>query len=97
VRVHAFAYESGVLSLVFLGLAVVKAWALIDALMRPAQAFPAADKQTKAMWLWILGLGLVAHLVFANPIGLLSIAGTIGALVYLLDVRPAVASLTRRR
>jgi hypothetical protein len=39
----------------------------------------------------------VAHIVFPSPIGLLSIAGTIGAFVYLLDVRPAVASATRRR
>ena len=44
-----------------------------------------------------LGLGFVAHIVFSTPLGLLSIAGTIAAFVYLLDVRPAVASLTRRR
>jgi hypothetical protein len=95
--VHVFAYESGILGLLFLALAVVKAWALVDALMRPANAFPAADKLTKAAWLWILGLSLATHLVFPSPIGLLSIAGTIAAFVYLLDVRPAVASLTRRR
>jgi hypothetical protein len=81
----------------FLVLAAVKAWALIDAVARPTPAFPAADKLTKPAWLWILGLGLVAHIVFASPIGLLSIAGTVAAFVYLLDVRPAVASLTRRR
>lgn len=94
---HVFAYENGVLGVLFLVLAVVKAWAMVDALMRPAAAFPAADKLTKAAWLWILGLSLVAHIVFASPLGLLSIAGTIAAIVYLLDVRPAVASLTRRR
>ena len=94
---HVFAYENGVLGLLFLVLAVVKAWAMVDALMRPAAAFPAADKLTKAAWLWILGLALAAHIVFASPLGLLSIAGTIAAIVYLLDVRPAVASLTRRR
>ena len=94
---HVFAYESVVLGLLFLVLAVVKGWALVDALIRPANAFPAADKLTKAAWLWILGLSLVSHLVFPSPIGLLSIAGDIAAFVYLLDVRPAVASLTRRR
>lgn len=94
---HVFTYESGLLGLLFLGLALVKGWALVDALMRPAQAFPAVDKLTKAAWLWILGLSLVAHIVFASPLGLLSIAGTIAAFVYLLDVRPAVASVTRRR
>jgi hypothetical protein len=95
--VQVFTYENGVLGLVFLVLVLIKGWALVDALLRPSAAFPAADKLTKAAWLWILGLGLVAHLVFASPIGLLSIAGTIAAFVYLLDVRPAVASMTRRR
>ena len=94
---HVFTYESGVLGLVFLVLVVVKIGALVDAVLRPAAAYPAADKLTKAAWLWILGLGLAAHLIFASPIGLLSIAGTIAAFVYLLDVRPAVASVTRRR
>ena len=94
---HAFDFESGVLGVLFLVLAAVKAWALIDAVARPTPAFSAADKLTKPAWLWILGLSLVAHIVFASPIGLLSIAGTIAAFVYLLDVRPAVASLTRRR
>jgi hypothetical protein len=95
--VEVFSFESGVMVLLYLGLAVVKGWALIDAVMRPAQVFPAADKLTKTAWLWILGLSLVAHIVFSQPIGLLSIAGTIAAFVYLLDVRPAVAALTRRR
>lgn len=94
---EVFTYESGVLGLVYLALTLIKGWALVDALMRPSQAYPAVDKLTKAAWLWILGLGLAAHLVWANPIGLLSIAGTIAAFVYLLDVRPALASVTRRR
>ena len=94
---QVFEFEYGVLTLVWAVLAVVKAWAMIDAIVRPAEAFPAADKLTKVAWLWILGLTLVAHIVFSSPIGLLSLAGTIAALVYLLDVRPAVAALTRRR
>ncbi|MGY2876219.1 hypothetical protein ACVW00_003409 [Marmoricola sp. URHA0025 HA25] len=94
---HAFAFESGVLGLLYLALALIKGWALIDALFRPAEVFSAADKLTKPAWLWILGLGLVAHIVFASPIGVLSIAGTVAAFVYLLDVRPAVSSYTRRR
>jgi uncharacterized membrane protein len=95
--VHAFAFESGLLFLVFVVLVVIKGWALIDAVMRPSQAFPAADKLTKPAWLWILGLSLAAHIVWASPLGILSLAGTVAAFVYLLDVRPAVASITRRR
>ena len=94
---HAFAYESGVLLLLFLVLLAVKAWAMVDAVVRPAGAYPAADKLTKPAWLWILGLSLAAHIVWASPLNFLSLAGTIAALVYLLDARPALASVTRRR
>lgn len=91
------AFESGVLFLVYTALTLVKMWAMIDAIIRPAQAYLAADKLTKAGWLWILGLSLAAHLLFPRVVGLLSLAGTVAAFVYLLDVRPALAAVTRRR
>jgi Protein of unknown function (DUF2516) len=93
--VHAFAFEATITGWLTLALLVVKLWALVDAVLRPAQAYVAADKLTKAAWLWILGLAFVADLVLPNM--LLLLAGTIAAFVYLLDVRPAVASVTRRR
>jgi hypothetical protein len=93
--VHAFQFESTVMGWVALALLVVKLWALVDATLRPSAAFPAVDKLTKAAWLWILGLAFVADVVLPNM--LLLLAGTIAAFVYLLDVRPAVASVTRRR
>lgn len=89
--------EANVLSLVFLALTIVKVWALVDAITRPPAAFVAADKQTKVAWLWILGLGLVASLVFPRIYGLLSLLSTVAAFVYILDVRPALAAVTRRR
>lgn len=72
----------------------VKALAFLDTLGRPAQVYPAADKQTKNFWLLVLGLFLVAHMLFWYPINLLNLIGTIAALVYVLDVRPTVRSLT---
>jgi uncharacterized protein DUF2516 len=90
-------YEFGVMFVVYWALFVVKMWALLDAVMRPAQGYTAADKLTKTAWLWILGLSVVSHIVFKSPIGVLSLAGAVAAFVYLLDVRPAVASVTRRR
>ena len=39
---------------------------------------------------------LVEHIIFWQVIGLLSLIGTIAALVYVLDVRPTVRSLTSR-
>ena len=41
---------------------VVEAWAFIDAIIRPAQAFTAAGKQTKVLWLIILGVAFVLGL-----------------------------------
>jgi hypothetical protein len=67
----------------------LKAFAFIDAVRRPEGAFPAADKQTKNFWLIILGLALLGQLV-DGAIGIFAIIGTIAALVYVLDARPAV-------
>ena len=90
-------YHFGVLFVVYWGLFIVKMWALLDAVLRPAQAVPAVDKLTKTAWLWILGLTLATHIVFSSPLGLFSLAGAVAAFVYILDVRPAVASVSRRR
>lgn len=83
-----------VISLILLG---VKAFAVIDVVRRQPQLFPAADKQTKQFWLIVLGLSLAAHLLLSSPLNFLNLAGTVGSLVYLADVRPAVQSLTGRR
>lgn len=78
---------------------IVELWALIDALRRPAGAFDAAGKRTKAFWTVILGaaaavgfLGLPAPfgVGFSSPLGLVGIAAVIAAGIYLADVRPAV-------
>ena len=75
----------------------VKVFAFVDALTRPTQAYVAAEKLTKPAWLLILGLTVVTALVWPSVIGILSIVGIVAAFVYLLDVRPALASVTRRR
>jgi hypothetical protein len=94
--VHPFEIENSILLMVSFALLIVKGFALVDVLTRRTEVFPAADKQTKSMWLILLLVAMVAHLVFWNPIGILNLAGTVVALVYVLDVRPAVRSLTRR-
>ena len=93
---NPFAIEGGITLVVALVLFALKAFAFLDALSRPEQVFPAADRQTKKFWLLILGLFLVEHIIFWQVIGLLSLIGTIAALVYVLDVRPTVRSLTSR-
>jgi hypothetical protein len=91
-----FDIQNWILLLATLALFAVEAWAFIDALTHSEQEYQAADKQSKKMWLILLGVALAAHMVFWHPIHLLNIAGAVAALVYLVDVRPALRSLTRR-
>lgn len=77
--------------LVIYAMLALHAFALIDAAIRPAAAFPAADKQTKNLWITLLALAVATDLLF--PFFLFLLAGTVASLVYILDVRPAVRSL----
>jgi hypothetical protein len=80
--------QSGVFTLLIIGGLILAVFALIDAVRVPEQAFPAAGKQTKNVWLIILGISIAV--IFAFPILILKIAGVVAAAVYVIDVRPAV-------
>ncbi|HEY2833494.1 MAG TPA: DUF2516 family protein [Sporichthyaceae bacterium] len=80
-------------------LLLLQAFALADALTRPAAAFPAVDKQTKNLWVILLTVAVAwgvlpmlvyQRFVFRSVLDLIVLAGTVVALVYLLDARPAV-------
>lgn len=71
----------------------VKIWALVDAALRPAPAYVAAGKLSKPIWLGILAAAAVTGLF--GVFNLLGLVGTIAAIVYLVDVRPAVRELRR--
>ena len=77
-------------------LLVVKIFAFVNALLHSSEEYEAAGKLTKTAWTLILGLGVVVQLLLGGPLGLLNIVFTIAALVYLADVRPAIAGLRRR-
>jgi len=90
----------GMLSLVALVVLLgVKGYAFVNSVLWPSEAFTAADKLTKPTWVAILALGLAAQLpLLGGPvIGMINIAATIAALVYVVDVRPAVAAVSRPR
>ncbi len=74
---------------------VVEAWAFIDAIRRPAPAFVAAGKQTKPLWLIILGVAAVIGLGGAvgdlSLFSILPIIAFVAAGIYLADVRPKVS------
>lgn len=76
---------------------VVVALALLDALIRPPADFLSANKQKKAFWMLILGLGLAVVLISLSGIDFLSILALIAALVYLVDARPALQQVRRNR
>ena len=77
-----------------LGIFVAQAFAFVDAMTHRPDAYVATDKLTKKAWLIILGLGLAAHLLLPSLLSML--VGIIAALVYLLDVRPALRAITSR-
>ena len=75
---------------------MVQAWAFIDAITRRPEAYVAADKQTKPTWLIILGVALAAHILIWNPISFLNLIGTVAAIVYIVDARPALRAVSGR-
>ena len=76
---------------------LVETWAFVDAIIRPATAFPAAGKQTKPIWLVILGVAFVIGIGGAiGELQLLSIfpiVAFVAAAIYLVDVRPKIKSI----
>ena len=73
------------INIAILALAV---FAFVDSAMRREDAYRAADKQTKPMWLIILGITVLVNLLV--PMILLQIIGLVATIVYIVDVRPAL-------
>ncbi len=91
-----FAVPALIQAVISLGMFVAQAVAFIDALTHPKEAYVAGDKLTKQAWCIILGLALAAHMLIWNPLSLFNLVGIVAAIVYLVDVRPTLRSLTRR-
>jgi hypothetical protein len=76
---------------------VVETWAFVDALIRPKAAFPAAGKQSKPLWLVILGIafviGIGGAIGYLQLLSIFPIAAFVAAAIYLIDVRPKVRTL----
>jgi len=70
-------------------------WAFVDALIRPAAGFVAAGKLTKPGWAVITGLAALIIFWQKSPMTLFGLPSVIAAIVYLVDVRPAVRGLRR--
>lgn len=77
----------------------LSAWALVDAALRPTGAFIAAGKQTKGRWLALLGGSTAVSFIALPPMGalrFLALLAAVAAVVYLVDVRPAVGPYSGR-
>lgn len=82
---------SGMMWLISIGLLCLAVFALVDAAIRRGDAYPAADKKTKGLWLALLGGTVVVNVL---GIVFLQIAGLIATIVYIVDVRPALKQIT---
>jgi hypothetical protein len=71
--------------------------ALVDALRHRPDAFVAASKQTKTLWLIILGVAAAIGFVsIFGPLNIFNLIAFVAAAVYLVDVRPALRQITGR-
>ena len=78
----------------YYGTLALAVWALVDALVRPAVGYVATGKLTKPAWLGITALAALV-LYYVGPMSFLGLPAVIAAVVYLVDVRPAVRGLRR--
>lgn len=92
---HVLEFEATLTGLVLIAVLALKVFALVNCLLYSAESYVAASRGTKTAWGIGLGLGVVCEIV-GLPL-FVNLAFTIAALVYIVDVRPAMKSLTRRR
>lgn len=88
------AFEGLVFDALYYGTLALALWAFVDALVRPAAGYVAAGKLTKPGWAAITGLSALVIFWF-SPMSFLGLPAVIAAIVYLVDVRPAVRGLRR--
>jgi hypothetical protein len=86
----------GLLMLVIGVLALgVQVFALVDAVRQRTDAFPAAGKLTKPLWMAILAVASAIGVIFVlNPFSIFNLIAFVAAGVYLADVRPAVRAIS---
>ena len=79
-----------VLAVVQIAVLVTTVYALVHAALQRPDAYTAADKLTKPVWLVILGVGVLLALV----LGITGVAiAAVAAGVYLVDVRPKILEI----
>ena len=88
------AFDGFVYALVNYGTLALAVWAFVDAVIRPAAGFAAAGKLSKPAWMAITGIAALV-LLWQGPLHFFGLPAVVAAVVYLVDVRPAVRGLKR--
>jgi hypothetical protein len=79
-----------VLAFVQIAVLVTTVYAFVHAAMQRSDAYTAAEKLTKPVWLVILGVGVLLSLV----LGITGVAiSAVAAGVYLVDVKPKILEI----
>jgi hypothetical protein len=75
----------------------VGVFAFVHALLQRPDAYTAADRLTKPVWLAITGIAAVALLLFDfdSVAWMFWMAGLVASLVYIVDVRPKLIEIQR--
>ncbi|MFP1151198.1 DUF2516 family protein [Mycobacterium sherrisii] len=77
-----------------IGVLVMTVYAFVHAAMQRADAYTAADKMTKPVWLVILGGAVALTSILGYIFGVLGMAiAACAAGVYLVDVRPKLLEI----
>jgi len=80
-----------------IALFVMELFALIEAVRARSDAYVAAGKLTKPLWLAITAVcAVLGFLSIANPLTIFGILAVVGAAVFLADVRPALHKVLGR-
>ena len=94
---NVFALQSLIVLVLGLAAFITEVYAFVDALRHRSDAYVAAGKLTKQLWLIILGVAVaIGFVVFLNPLGFIGIIAFVAAAVYLADVRPALRAASGR-
>ncbi|MGY1744433.1 DUF2516 family protein [Blastococcus sp. SYSU D00695] len=88
-------FQGLVYLVLYYGTLALTLWAFVDALVRPAGGFVAAGKLSKPAWLGITGVAALVIFLTKAPMSLFGLPAIVAAVVYLVDVRPAVRGLRR--
>ena len=84
-----------VLTIVSLAQLAALVFGLTHAVRVRADAFTAAGKQSKKFWMVLLAISLVLRLTISSPLDLFGVIASVAAIVYIVDVRPAVNEVLR--